>query len=181
MNIVNIYTDGACSGNQNENNVGGWGCVLTHKKQRLEFNGGEFNTTNNRMELLALISALEHVKKGWRIRIFSDSAYLVNCFKKGWHKKWRKNGWRTASKKPVENRELWERLFDLLGDRQAEFYLIKGHLNLNWDEERLRKAYSQFTDNNGDAFSYEEFLNIAAMNIRCDELANVFINENRFL
>ena len=179
MNSVNIYTDGACSGNQNENNIGGWGCVLRYKEKNLEFSGGEYNTTNNRMELIALISALEHVKSRWPLNIFSDSSYLINCFREGWYLKWQKNAWKTSSKTDVENRDLWERLIELLMGHKCNYYLIKGHLRLSWDEAKLRKAYEHFCDNNGIDFSYEEFLDIAAQNIRCDELANVFINQSK--
>ena len=107
MKIVSMYTDGACSGNQNEENVGGWGCILEFAGREKELWDGEVNTTNNRMELSAPIAGLSALKeKGLLVRIYSDSSYLVNCFQQGWHKNWVKNGWKTSQKKPVENREL---------------------------------------------------------------------------
>ena len=115
MKIVSMYTDGACSGNQNEENVGGWGCILEFAGREKELWDGEVNTTNNRMELSAPIAGLSALKeKGLLVRIYSDSSYLVNCFQQGWHKNWVKNGWKTSQKKPVENRELWEKLLSLL-------------------------------------------------------------------
>lgn len=172
MKIVNIYTDGACSGNQNDTNSGGWGCVLEYGQHTKELSGGELNTTNNRMELLALINALSCLKeKGLALNVFSDSAYVINCFKGKWYLNWQKNGWKTSSKTPVENKALWEQLLSLLDGHDVNFYLVKGHLNLNWPEEKLAKAYDQFVSHNGTSFTYDEFIKIVAMNIRCDDLA----------
>ena len=181
MKTVNIYTDGACAGNQNESNVGGWGCVLEYGGREKELNGGEINTTHNRMELTALIEALSALKeRGLRLRIFSDSSYLVNCFRKKWYVSWQKNGWRNTKKQPVENRELWERLLALLYGQEAVFYLVKGHQNLKEGGENANSiAYRRFTDNNGAGFSYKDFERVVEYNIRCDALANVFINEHR--
>ena len=178
MKTVNIYTDGACSGNQNDNNIGGWGCVLEFGEHRKELHGGEVDTTNNRMELTALISALECLKeKNLALDIFSDSSYLVNCFRSKWYVKWQQNGWKNSAKQPVENRLLWERLLSLLEGQSPSFYLVKGHLNLGWTEEKLRPHFEKFKSHNGDKFTYDRWLEIVEMNIRCDELANVFVNE----
>lgn len=178
MKTVNIYTDGACSGNQNENNVGGWGCILEYGSATKEMNDGKVNTTNNVMELSALIAGLSALKeKGLNVRVFADSSYLINCFKEGWHIKWQKNGWKTSGKKPVENRELWEKLIELMDGQTMEFYLIKGHLNLNASDEKLRAEYERFVKNNGSSFNYDDFLKIAQMNNRADELATKFQNE----
>ena len=178
MKTVNIYTDGACSGNQNDNNIGGWGCVLEFGEHRKELHGGEINTTNNRMELTALVSALECLKeKNLSLRIFSDSSYLVNCFRSKWYVKWQQNGWKNSAKQPVENRELWEKLLALLEGQSPSFYLVKGHLNLSWAEDKLRPHFEKFKSHNGDLFSYDEWMKIVSMNIRCDELANVFVSE----
>ncbi|MBR5641246.1 MAG: ribonuclease HI [Firmicutes bacterium] len=183
MKTVNMYTDGACAGNQNEENVGGWGCILEYAGREKELHGGEENTTNNRMELSAPIAGLSALKeKGLRVRIFSDSSYLVNCFQQGWYHKWLLNGWKTAGKKPVENRELWEQLLALTEGQECEFYLVKGHLKLTDAEGNpldetsapLRKAYDSFCKHNGD-FSFEEFYRIAGFNNRADDLANEFI------
>ena len=181
MKIVNIYTDGACAGNQEKDNVGGWGCVLQFGRHEKEMHGGEVNTTNNRMELTALIEALSALKEDrLYLRIFSDSSYLVNCFRNKWYVSWQKNGWKNSRKQPVENRELWEKLLDLLKGNRAEFNLVKGHQKLKeGGEEANLIAYRRFTDNNGTGFSYEEFEKIVEYNNRCDELANVFINEQR--
>ena len=186
MKIVNMYTDGACSGNQNEENVGGWGCILEFAGREKELWDGEVNTTNNRMELSAPIAGLSALKeKGLLVRIYSDSSYLVNCFQQGWHKNWVKNGWKTSQKKPVENRELWEKLLSLMGGQTCEFYLVKGHLKLTdkdgspLDETNaaLNKAYKAYCSHNG-GISFEEFYRIAGYNNRADDLANEFIRRH---
>jgi ribonuclease HI len=182
---VNLYTDGACSGNQNEENIGGWGCILEYKGREKELSGGEPNTTNNRMELSAPIAGLAALKeKGLLVRIFSDSSYLVNCFRQGWHEKWVLNGWKTAGKKPVENRDLWERLLALMEGQTCEFYLVKGHLKLknaggeplDEDNAALAKAWKGFEVHNG-ACSFEDFYRIASYNNRADALATGAIEE----
>ena len=187
MKTVNMYTDGACSGNQNEENVGGWGCILEYAGREKELWDGEVNTTNNRMELCAPIAGLSALKeKGLRIRIYSDSSYLVNCFQQGWHKNWVKNGWKTSEKKPVENRELWEQLLSLMEGQTCEFYLVKGHLKLTdkdgtplgEENAALRKAYGSFCRHNGET-SFEDFYRIAGYNNRADDLANEFIRRSR--
>ena len=186
MKIVNMYTDGACSGNQNEENVGGWGCILEFAGREKELWDGEVNTTNNRMELTAPIAGLSALKeKGLLVRIYSDSSYLVNCFQQGWHKNWVKNGWKTSQKKPVENRELWEKLLSLMEGQTCEFYLVKGHLKLTdkdgspLDETNaaLNKAYKAYCSHNG-GISFEEFYRIAGYNNRADDLANEFIRRH---
>ncbi len=186
MKIVSMYTDGACSGNQNEENVGGWGCILEFAGREKELWDGEVNTTNNRMELSAPIAGLSALKeKGLLVRIYSDSSYLVNCFQQGWHKNWVKNGWKTSQKKPVENRELWEKLLSLMEGQTCEFYLVKGHLKLTdkdgspLDETNaaLNKAYKAFCSHNG-GISFEEFYRIAGYNNRADDLANEFIRRH---
>ncbi len=171
MKTVNIYTDGACSGNQSEKNKGGWGCVLEYNGHRKELSGAEPDTTNNRMELTALIEGLSALKeKGLELRIFSDSSYLVNCFKNRWYENWQRNGWKTASRAPVENRDLWARLIELLEGQHPGFYLVKGHLPKDPDEDRLEKEYKRFLGHNGD-FAFEDFKTVCACNRRCDELA----------
>lgn len=172
MKIVSIYTDGACSGNQNKRNAGGWGAVLEYGGHQKEFSGGEKDTTNNRMELTALLSALQALtQQGLTLRVFSDSAYLINCFREGWYRNWQQNGWKTSKKSPVENQDLWEGILELLPQHSVEFYKIKGHLNLKQKPEKLEKFYEDFAEWNGDGFSMEEFLHIAEMNIRADHLA----------
>ncbi len=171
MKTVNIYTDGACSGNQNEKNKGGWGCVLEYNGREKELSGGEADTTNNRMELTALIEGLSALKeKGLALRIFSDSSYLVNCFKNRWYVNWQRNGWKTASKAPVENQDLWMKLIDLLDGQHPSFFLVKGHLPKDPDDARVEKEFRRFTDHNG-PFDLDEFRAVCAYNRRCDELA----------
>ena len=179
MKTINIYTDGACSGNQNEDNIGGWGAILEYGEHVKELHGGEVNTTNNRMELTALIEALSALReKGLQLNIFSDSSYLVNCFKEKWYVKWQMNGWKTSTKAPVENKELWEKLMELMKDQEIKFYLVKGHISLKGDEAKLKAAYMKFIDHNG-MFTLPDFKYIVEKNNRADELANVFINEAR--
>ena len=179
MKIVNIYTDGACSGNQNEENTGGWGAILEYGTAQKELHGGEINTTNNRMELTALIESLACLKeKNLLIKVYSDSSYLINCFKEKWYLKWQQNGWKTSAKAPVENRELWQKLIDLMEGQELEFYLVKGHINVDGDNAKLKNAYIKFIDHNG-KFSLEEFKYIIEKNNRADALANVYINEAR--
>lgn len=133
---VIVYCDGACSGNQFEKNRGGWGAVLKFKdiRQR-ELYGGEKNTTNNRMELVACIKALEALKRyDLDIEIYSDSAYIVNCIHQKWYVKWQKNGWKTSHKKPVENKDLWIRLLDLVSKFNVKFRKVKGHSKIELNE-----------------------------------------------
>ncbi len=179
MKTINIYTDGACSGNQNESNIGGWGAILEYGEHTKELHGGEINTTNNRMELMALIEALSALKeKNLDIKIYSDSSYLVNCFKEQWYIKWQMNGWKTSGKASVENKELWEKLIELMKDQKISFYLVKGHISLAGSEAKLKAAYMKFIDHNG-MFSLTDFKYIVEKNNRADELANIFIDENR--
>lgn len=121
---VIIYADGACSGNPGK---GGWGAVLFYADKRLELSGFEAKATNNQMELLAAIKALEALKEPCEVDLFSDSAYLVNAFAQGWIDGWRKNGWKTAAKKPVLNQDLWKRLIELCAIHQVRFHKVKGH------------------------------------------------------
>jgi len=177
---IYIYCDGACSGNQNDVNTGGWGAILEYGKYTKELSGGEENTTNNRMEILALISALEALKKtGLPVHVFSDSAYVMNCMRDGWYLKWQRNGWMNSRKEPVENRDLWERLIPYLTRYDFRFFLVKGHLDPEGPETKLSSAYDKFIKTNGDNFSYEDFLIIIGKNNRADELANTGIDSVR--
>lgn len=120
---VTIYTDGACSGNPGP---GGWGAILMWGDHRKEIMGGEALTTNNRMELMAAISALEALKTGVRADLYTDSAYVRNGIT-GWIHGWKRNGWRTADKKPVKNVELWQRLELALERHDVTWHWVKGH------------------------------------------------------
>ena len=182
MDIIHIYTDGACSGNQLDSNLGGYGAILVYGKHKKEIFGGEENTTNNKMELSALISALAAVKKvNQNIYVYSDSSYLVSCFKEKWYMKWQKNNWTTSQKTPVENKELWEILIKQVESHNIKFYRVKGHINLSSKKLDLKKHYDKFVEINGQDFNIEEFSEIVAMNNRADELANVWINQHRKL
>lgn len=121
---VIVYTDGACSGNPGP---GGWGAILRVGDHEREIFGGEPSTTNQRMELRAAIEALTALGEPCRVRLHSDSAYLVNCFRQRWYEGWLRNGWKTKSKKPVENRDLWERLLELADVHDVEWIKVAGH------------------------------------------------------
>ncbi len=131
-----IYCDGACSNNQQRQNIGGWGAVLVHGKRVKEIAGAERDTSNNRMELLACIKALEAVRqRALPVAVFTDSAYLANCLLQGWHRRWRRNGWLTAAKKPVENRDLWQRLLELVEQfPRLAFHKVAGHSQIELNE-----------------------------------------------
>ena len=124
MTEVTIYTDGACSGNPGP---GGWGALLMWRDQKRELSGGEAQTTNNRMELMAAIQALETLKRPCEVKLYSDSAYLVNAFLQGWLTKWQANGWKNAKKGPVENQDLWQRLLVQASEHQISWIKVKGH------------------------------------------------------
>ena len=122
--IVTIYTDGACSGNPGP---GGWGAILEYQGQEKELSGGEKNTTNNRMELMGVISALEALKRPCQVELYSDSQYVINAIEKGWAVRWRQNGWMRNKKEKALNPDLWERLLNLLDVHQVTFHWVKGH------------------------------------------------------
>lgn len=122
--LVEMFTDGACSGNPGP---GGWGTILRCNGTEKELSGGEKSTTNNRMELTAVIKGLEALKRPCRIVITTDSQYVVNGITKGWAEGWRRNGWRKADKKPALNADLWEKLLILLSQHEYEFVWVKGH------------------------------------------------------
>ena len=143
MTEVVIYTDGACSGNPGP---GGWGAVLLHKNKRKELSGAEKETTNQRMELLAAINALSALKFPCRVKLYSDSAYLINAFRQNWFKNWEHNGWLTAKKTPVENKDLWQKLLKLSKVHQVEWIKVKGHaenVENNRCDELARTAIKQ--------------------------------------
>ena len=124
MKTVTIYTDGACSGNPGP---GGWGAILEWNGVEKELSGGENPTTNNRMELLAVISALEKLNQSCIVELYSDSKYVIDALTKGWLTSWIKNGWRKADKKAVLNVDLWQRLLPLLEKHEMHYHWVKGH------------------------------------------------------
>ncbi len=124
MEKVIIYTDGACSGNPGP---GGWGTILMYQEKKKEISGGEKDTTNNVMELTAVIEGLKALKFPCEVDLYSDSAYVVNAFDKGWIYNWVKNNWKTAGKDPVKNQELWQELYALTKTHKVNFHKVKGH------------------------------------------------------
>lgn len=124
MKQVEIYTDGACSGNPGS---GGWGAILFYKNKRKEISGYNILTTNNKMELTAPIEALKLLKEPCEVKLYSDSAYLINAFNQGWIDKWIKNNFKNSNKRPVENQELWQELIYLNKIHKIEWIKVKGH------------------------------------------------------
>jgi ribonuclease HI len=180
MQTINIYTDGACSGNQNETNIGGWGAILEYGPHQKELYGGESNTTNNRMEMQALLEAFKAISKpNQTVRVFSDSSYLMNCFREKWFEKWHKNNWKTSNKTNVENRDLWVDLFAAVHLHSVSFYRVKGHVNLKSKKTDTHKLYETFKEWNGQSFTLDEFLYVTSMNNKADLLANKGIDDLR--
>ena len=124
MKTVTLYTDGACSGNPGP---GGWGAILEYGGAEKELSGGEDSTTNNRMELTAVIRGLEALKEPCTVELYSDSKYVVDALQKGWAKGWRARGWIKSDKKPALNPDLWQRLLELTGIHQVHCHWVKGH------------------------------------------------------
>ncbi len=132
MKGVTIYTDGACSGNPGK---GGYGVVMLYGSARKELSGGFYKTTNNRMEVLAVIKGLEALKEPCDVKLYSDSKYVVDAIEKGWAIKWRSNGWMRNNKEKASNVDLWERLLELLEIHKVVFIWVKGHAD-NPENER---------------------------------------------
>lgn len=124
MDKVTIYTDGACSGNPGP---GGWGSILMAGSNQKEISGGQKDTTNNIMELTAVIEALKLLKRPCEVDLYSDSAYVVNAFLQDWISGWIKNNWKNSSKEEVKNKELWQELVELTQTHKVTFHKVKGH------------------------------------------------------
>lgn len=124
MKTITIYTDGACSGNPGP---GGWGAILRWGDYEKQISGGAADTTNNRMELTGVISALRHLKEPCRVELYSDSKYVTDALSKGWAAAWRKKGWVKADKKPALNPDLWAELLDLCETHEVVCHWVKGH------------------------------------------------------
>ena len=139
MKKVTLYTDGACSGNPGP---GGYGAVLIYNGVEKEISGGQKDTTNNQMEMMAVIKGLEMLKEPCEVKVYSDSAYVVNSIQKGWIYSWKKNNWKKADKSKVKNIDLWERLLSQLEIHKVEFLKVKGHADdeLNYRCDRLAVA-----------------------------------------
>lgn len=145
LKIVNIYIDGACSGNPGP---GGYGIVIEYNGVKKEKSGGFSNTTNNRMEIMGAIVALEALKEKCSVRVFSDSQYLVNAIMKGWVLRWKANGWMRNRKEKALNPDLWERLLRLCDGHEVEFNWIRGHEGHEENErcDQLARKASMRTD-----------------------------------
>lgn len=130
MKEIEIYTDGACSGNPGP---GGWAAILFYGDHIKELSGGDEHTTNQRMELTAAMEGLKALKEPCKVKLYSDSAYLINCFQQNWYKNWIKNGWKNSKGKAVENQELWKSLLQLTEMHQVEFVKVKGHADNKWN------------------------------------------------
>lgn len=131
MKQIEIYTDGACSGNPGP---GGWGAVLVYNGKEKELSGSEKNTTNNRMELTAVIMALNALNQPCEVKLTTDSKYVCDAVNKGWVYSWRKSGWRKSDKKPALNVDLWKELLSLLEKHEVEFIWVKGHNGHKYNE-----------------------------------------------
>ena len=186
--VVDFYTDGACSGNQNDDNVGGWGAILEYGDTVKELHAGELNTSNNKMELDAVINAFRQLKRdGLRIYVFTDSSYVANCFLNKWYEGWRRKGWKNSRNQPVENRDRWEELLSMAEKNDVTFFRVKGHVNLDSPSVDADKAYRKFLSDNAGTleqegapeFSFDDFRKLIEMNNRADELANIAMDELR--
>jgi ribonuclease H len=140
MDNIILYTDGACSGNPGP---GGWGAVLIFNGIEKELSGANPSTTNNIMEITAVIEGLKALKRPCNVNIYSDSAYVVNCFEKDWINNWIKNNWVNSKKEPVKNKELWLELYNLTKIHKVTFNKVKGHSNVKYNnrcDELARNA-----------------------------------------
>lgn len=144
MEKVVIYTDGACSGNPGP---GGWGAILMCKDMKKEISGKASETTNNIMELTAVIEALKLLKYPCEVDLYSDSAYVVNAFNQKWIYGWLKNGWRNASKEPVKNKELWQELYHLTQKHKVSFFKVKGHADNEFNNRCDELARNEIKNN----------------------------------
>ena len=144
MKKVILYSDGACSGTPGP---GGWGCILKYGAHAREMSGGEPDTTNNRMELTAVIEGLAALKEPCEVEVVSDSKYVVDAIEKGWARSWQRNGWKKADKKPALNTDLWERLLGQLDTHKVTFRWIRGHSGHPENERCDVLARGQITNN----------------------------------
>lgn len=141
MKNIEIYTDGACSGNPGK---GGWGAILVYKNTEKEISGSEKETTNNRMELTAVIMALKVLKEPCKVKLTTDSKYVCDAVNKGWVYSWKSKGWKKADKKPALNVDLWEQLLALLEVHNVEFIWVKGHNGHKYNERCDELAVNEY-------------------------------------
>ena len=145
IKTVTLYTDGACSGNPG---AGGWACVLEYQGVQKQMSGGAAETTNNQMELMAVIVGLEAIKKPAEVNIISDSKYVVDAFNNNWIEGWIKKGWKTAGKTPVKNVDLWQRLLHAKSQHDVTFTWVKGHAGHEYNERCDFLAVSAYKSEN---------------------------------
>lgn len=153
--LVQLYTDGACSGNPGP---GGWGCILNFNGKTKELSGHMPGTTNNRMELFAVISGLGALKEPCTVEVYSDSAYIVNAFREHWIDNWQKNGWKKSDKQPVENSDLWKLLLIMMKKHDVTYNKVKGHADNPWNnrcDELATSAIKDYRRMNGEEVEEE--------------------------
>jgi ribonuclease HI len=138
--VVELWTDGACSGNPGP---GGWGAILVWNGRERELSGGEADTTNNRMELMSVIMGLAAITRPMDVVINTDSAYVEQAFTKGWLELWQRNGWRTASKQAVKNQDLWQRLAEEAARHNVSFQRVRGHTGVEMNERADQLAVAE--------------------------------------
>jgi len=141
VKIVTLYTDGACSGNPGP---GGWGAILEYEGHQKELSGGEDNTTNNRMELTAVIRGLQALKESCIVELYSDSKYVIDALEKGWAWGWKKKGWIKSDKKPALNPDLWEELLMLTQKHELHYHWVKGHAETEMNNRCDELAVAQW-------------------------------------
>lgn len=141
MKNVKIYTDGACSGNPGP---GGWGAILIYNGKEKQLSGSDKETTNNRMELSAVIVGLKALKEPCNVKLTTDSKYVCDAINKGWLNSWQKNNWRKSDKKPVLNVDLWQELLPLLDTHKVEFVWVKGHNGHKYNEICDKLAVAEY-------------------------------------
>lgn len=144
LSQVEIYTDGACSGNPGP---GGWAAILKIGAHEKELSGFAPDTTNNRMELTAAIKALQALKRPCQVKLYSDSAYLVKAFNEKWIENWQRNGWRNSAKQAVSNHDLWEKLLELAKIHKIEWIWVKGHSDNTYNNRCDELAVEQIESN----------------------------------
>lgn len=146
MKTVTLYTDGACSGNPGP---GGWGAILEYAGHEKELSGGEDNTTNNRMELTAVIRGLQALKEPCIVELYSDSRYVIDALEKKWAIGWQKRGWVKSDKKPALNPDLWEVLLELTGKHTMHYHWVKGHADNPKNNRCDQMAVAEWTKRKG--------------------------------
>ena len=178
METIKIFCDGGARNNGKENAIGGWGVYLTYQDYEKTLYGGDKNVTNNQMEIKAVIEGLKQLKINTiPIEVICDSAYVVNCINQKWYNKWILNNWRTSTKKPVENKDLWQELLNVISQfKHIQFFRITGHLSMN-KMDQLENAHKKFVEENRTCLPMEEFIKYMQGNNLADLLVNKAMNK----